>query len=129
MKTQTDRDGHRPLQRLVSVISAKPARLTARTASAALRLKKVVWLPSMLARVARVGEPQERPRSRPVGVLIHQRETNKQPHHEVITLYIGLDVHKDSIAIAIAEPGPKGEIRLFGTITNDLGRLEHALGG
>ncbi len=44
-----------------------------------------------------------------------------------ITLYLGLDVHKDSITIALAEPGPKGEIRLFGTITNDLGRLENAL--
>jgi len=31
-----------------------------------------------------------------------------------ITLYLGRDVHKDSITIAIAEPGPKGEIRLFG---------------
>jgi len=47
---------------------------------------------------------------------------------QTITLYIGLDVHKDSITIAIAEPGPKGEIRLFGTITSDLGRLENALG-
>src|SRR5215469_7223698 len=45
-----------------------------------------------------------------------------------ITLYLGLDVHKDSITIAIAEPGPKGEIRTFGTISNDMGRLEHALG-
>ena len=45
-----------------------------------------------------------------------------------ITLYLGLDVHKDSITIAIAEPGPKGELRLFGTITNDMSRLEHALG-
>src|SRR5512136_165377 len=46
---------------------------------------------------------------------------------KTITLYIGLDVHKDSITIAIAEPGPKGEIRLFGTITNDLHALEKAL--
>ena len=44
-----------------------------------------------------------------------------------ITLYLGLDVHKDSITIAIAEPGSKGEIRLFGTITNDLQALEKAL--
>ena len=44
------------------------------------------------------------------------------------TLYLGLDVHKDSIVIALAEPGSKGEIRSFGTITNDMGRLEHALG-
>ena len=36
-----------------------------------------------------------------------------------ITLYLDLDVHKDSITIAIAEPGSKGEIRLFGTITKD----------
>ena len=46
---------------------------------------------------------------------------------KAITLYLGLDVHKDSITIAIAEPGPKGEIRLFGTITNDVDRLEKAL--
>lgn len=44
-----------------------------------------------------------------------------------ITLYLGLDVHKDSITTAIAEAGPKGEIRLFGTITNDLHALEKAL--
>jgi transposase len=46
---------------------------------------------------------------------------------KAITLYIGLDVHKDSITIAIAEPGSKGEIRIFGTITNDLQALEKAL--
>ena len=44
-----------------------------------------------------------------------------------ITLYLGLDVHKDSIVIAIAEPGRNGELRLFGTITNDLQALEKAL--
>jgi transposase len=44
-----------------------------------------------------------------------------------ITLHLGLDVHKDSITIAIADPGPKGEIRLFGTITNDLHALEKVL--
>ena len=46
---------------------------------------------------------------------------------QTITLYLGLDVHKDSITIAIAQAGPKGEIRLFGTITNDLQALEKAL--
>jgi transposase len=46
---------------------------------------------------------------------------------KVITLYIGLDVHKDSITIAIAVGGPKGELRLFGTLTNDLHALEQAL--
>jgi transposase len=46
---------------------------------------------------------------------------------QTITLYLGLDVHKDSITIAIAQPGSKGEVRVFGTITNDVERLEKAL--
>jgi transposase len=46
---------------------------------------------------------------------------------KAITLYLGLDVHKDSIIIAIAQSGSKGEIRLFGTITNDLQALEKTL--
>jgi len=44
-----------------------------------------------------------------------------------IELYLGLDVHKDSTTIAIAEPGSKGEIRVFGTISSDIDRLEKAL--
>ncbi len=47
---------------------------------------------------------------------------------KAIKLYLGLDVHKDSITIAIADAQRHGEIRLFGTITNDLGRLEVAPG-
>lgn len=46
---------------------------------------------------------------------------------QTITLYVGLDVHKDSITIAIAQAGAKGEIRLFGTITNDLHSIEKTL--
>src|SRR5215472_381506 len=46
---------------------------------------------------------------------------------QTITRYIGLDVHKDSITIAFAEPGPKGEIRTFGTIANSLQALERTL--
>jgi hypothetical protein len=38
------------------------------------------------------------------------------------TLYLGLDVHKDSVAIAIAEGGRGGEVRFDGTISNDLMR-------
>jgi transposase len=43
------------------------------------------------------------------------------------TLYLGLDVHKDSITIAIAMGGRNGEVRLYGTISNDLHALEKAL--
>ena len=35
-------------------------------------------------------------------------------------LYIGLDVHKDSISIAVAEPGRDGEIRSQGKMSNSL---------
>ena len=44
---------------------------------------------------------------------------------KIIKLHIGLDVHKDSITIALAPQG--GEIRLWGTITHDLHALEKAL--
>jgi len=46
---------------------------------------------------------------------------------KAIKLYLGLDVHKDSITIAIAPAGPQNEIRLYGTISNDLHALAKAL--
>lgn len=39
-------------------------------------------------------------------------------------LYLGLDVHAQSIAVAIAEAGPQGEVRSYGSISNDLHALE-----
>jgi transposase len=43
------------------------------------------------------------------------------------TLYLGLDVHKDSITMALAGAGRNGEVRLYGTISHDLQALEKAL--
>jgi transposase len=49
----------------------------------------------------------------PVPSLMHRRRVLKQP----IT-YVGLDVHKDTIAVALAEAGKRGEVREHGKIAN-----------
>jgi transposase len=42
--------------------------------------------------------------------------------------YVGLDVHKDTTVVAIAEGGRAGECRIYGTISSDLHALERLLG-
>jgi transposase len=39
-------------------------------------------------------------------------------------LYVGLDVHKMSMDVAIADPGPGGEVRFYGRIGGDLEALD-----
>ncbi len=41
--------------------------------------------------------------------------------------YVGLDVHKDTTVVAIAEEGREGECRVYGTISSDLHALERLL--
>jgi transposase len=46
---------------------------------------------------------------------------------EKSVLYVGLDVHKMSVDIAIAEPGTAGEIRYYGRIGGDLDSLDRVI--
>src|SRR6516164_9258275 len=54
----------------------------------------------------------------PVPSLMHRRRVLKQP----IT-YVALDVHKDTIAVAVAEAGKRGEAREHGKIANTAAAL------
>ena len=46
---------------------------------------------------------------------------------KTLNKYVGLDVHKDTTVIAVAEDGRAGEQRVYGTISSDLHALEKAL--
>src|SRR5215471_18293719 len=63
----------------------------------------------------------------PVPSLMHRRRVLG----DRIT-YVGLDVHKDGIVVAVAEGGARGEVREYGRIANTpaaLRRLARKLGG
>jgi len=46
---------------------------------------------------------------------------------KTIQRFVGLDVHKDTITIAVADAGRDGEVRAYGTISSDRHALERAV--
>ncbi|WP_392714387.1 IS110 family transposase [Rhizobium ruizarguesonis] len=46
---------------------------------------------------------------------------------EKVSVFVGLDVHKDSIAVAVAEDGRQGEVRFLGNISSAPGVLDKIL--
>src|ERR1700694_1487972 len=59
---------------------------------------------------------------RPVPSLTHRRRVMA----DRIT-YVGFDVHKESIVVAVAEGGLRGEVREYGRIANTATALERLL--
>jgi transposase len=47
-----------------------------------------------------------------------------QDNTKVTDLFVGLDLHKDSIQLTVAEVGALGEVRPYGRIGGDLGALD-----
>jgi transposase len=54
----------------------------------------------------------------------HYKATQRRQVKKDNITYVGLDVHKNSIDVALSDSEKKGEVRHYGTIDGDLGSLE-----
>lgn len=62
-----------------------------------------------------------------MGVAAKPTTKNGDKHMKTKNKYVGLDVHKDTTVVAVADGGREGEVRLYGEISSDLGALEKVL--
>ena len=62
-----------------------------------------------------------------MGVVAKPTTQNRDKHMKTKNKYVGLDVHKDTTVVAVADSGRDAEVRLYGEISSDLGALEKVL--
>jgi|GEM_PF-2007767 len=62
-----------------------------------------------------------------MGVVAKPTTKNGDKRMKTKNKYVGLDVHKDTMVVAVADGGRDGEVRLYGEISSDLGALEKVL--
>lgn len=62
-----------------------------------------------------------------MGVAAKPTTQDRDKHMKTKNKYVGLDVHKDTTVVAVADGGRDGEVRLYGEVASDLGALEKVL--
>lgn len=63
-----------------------------------------------------------------MGEAVRPTTKDEDKHMRTKDKFVGLDVHKDTTVVAVADGGRDGEVRLHGTFSSDLHALEKLLG-